>query len=84
MHASAGGRVFGNDERAVRLGFHDGIADVGHVGNVLPVDLTVAARALRAALDDVAGDGSGGEFVPIGGAPAEAVHHGREGEGSVS
>ncbi len=49
----------------------------------MPVDLAIAAGALGAALDDVAGDGSGGEFIPIGRAPAEAVHHGGEGEGGV-
>src|SRR5258708_34678435 len=83
MDAAAGAGVFGDDEGAIGLSFDDGIADVGHVGNVLPVDLAIAAGALGAALDDVAGDGSGGEFIPIGRAPAEAVHHGGEGEGGV-
>src|SRR6185369_5961234 len=36
-HTSAGARMFGDGERAVRLGFHNRIADVGQVGDSLPI-----------------------------------------------
>src|SRR5207237_10408171 len=54
------------------------VADVRQIGDRLPLELTVAARALRAALDDVARDCAGGEPVPIVRAPTELVHERRE------
>ena len=83
MHAAAGAGVLGDDEGAVGLGFDDRIADVRHVGNVLPIHLAVAAGTLRAAFDDVAGDGAGGELVLVVGLPAEAVDHGRQRERGI-
>ena len=65
LTAAAGVRVLRDDERAVGARLDDRIADVREVGNVPPVVEAVAARALRAALDDVAGDDSGGELVPV-------------------
>ena len=70
MIAAAGARMLGDDERAVGAGLDDRIADVGEVGNLPPVVQAVAAGALRAALDDVAGDDAGGEAVPVVGAPS--------------
>ena len=83
VNASTGARVFGDSERAVGFHFDDGVADGGHVGNRLPVYLAVASGALRAAFDDVAGDRSRREFVPVVGLPAEFVNHGSEREGGV-
>ena len=65
--------VFGmlhDDERPVSRRLDDRIADVGEIGDVLPVVQAVAAGALRAALDDVAGDDSGRETIPVVGAPS--------------
>jgi hypothetical protein len=83
VDAPAGAGMFGHGERSVRLGFHDGVADVGQVRDVLPVHLTVAAGALRAALDDVSGDDARGELVIVLRPPAEAVDHGREHQSGV-
>ena len=79
----AGVRVLGDDERAVGACFDDGIADVGEIGNRSPVVQTVAARALRAALDDVPGDDAGGELIPARRAPAELVAKRRHRERGV-
>ena len=72
IDAPAGAGVLGDGERSVGLGFHDGIADVGQIRNVLPIHLAIAAGALRAAFDDVPGDGAGGQLVVIVGLPAES------------
>ncbi len=82
-HAAAGACMLGDGEGAIGLGFDDGVADVRHVGNVLPIHLAVAAGTLRAAFDDVAGDRARREFVVIVGLPAEAVDHGRERERGI-
>ena len=65
------------------LRFDDRIADVREIGNVLPVVEAVAAGALRAALDDVAGDDARREPVPVVGAPAELVAQRRHRERGV-
>ena len=70
---AAGVGMLVDHERSVVVAFDDRIADVGEIGNRLPVVEAVAARALRAALDDVAGDDAGGEAVPVVGLPAELV-----------
>ncbi len=57
--------MLGDDEGAVARRLDDRIADVGEIGNVAPVVQAVAARALRAALDDVAGDDPRGEPIVI-------------------
>jgi hypothetical protein len=54
--APPGAGVLRDDERAVRRRLDDRVADVGEVRDVAPVVEAVAARALRAALDDVPGD----------------------------
>ena len=70
-------------EGAVGLGFNDRITDVVEVRDGVPIDLAVSAGGLRAALDAVSGDGSGGELVPIVGLPSEFMNHGREREAGV-
>src|SRR5471030_2288564 len=70
VDAASRGGVFGDAETAVGFGLDDGVADVRHVGDGLPIHLAVAAGALRAALDDVAGDGSSGQFIVVVGLPA--------------
>ena len=52
-------------------------------GNVFPIHLAVAAGALRAAFDDVSGDGAGGELVPVVRFPFELVDHRRERERGI-
>ena len=68
--------MLGDDERPIRLDLQDGIADVGQVGDALPIRLRIPSGALRAALDDVARHDAGREQVAIGFGPAEAVDHG--------
>src|SRR5205807_9859802 len=63
--------MLGDGQRTVRASFHDRIPDVRQVGNRSPVVEAVAPRTLRAALDDVAGDDSRGEPIPIVVGPAE-------------
>ena len=41
--AAAGARVFGETERAVGLGFNDGVADVFEMRDSFPIDLAVAS-----------------------------------------
>lgn len=67
--------MLGDHEGASGLDFGDGIADRGVIRNRFPIGLAVAAGGLRAALDYVAGDDSGGELVPFVGLPSEAVNH---------
>src|SRR4029079_9804143 len=47
-----------DDERPISRRLDDGIADVGEIGNVLPIVEAVAARALPTALDGVSRDES--------------------------
>src|SRR3954464_10425866 len=53
------------DKGAVRGAFDEWVAHVGEIRNRSPVMKTISARALRAALDDMTGDDSGGELVPV-------------------
>src|SRR4051812_8190651 len=65
--------MLGDRERAVSFRLDDRIADIGEVGNILPIVETIAARTLRAALDDVAGDDTGSHEVVILRRPSELV-----------
>src|SRR5271165_2547502 len=75
--------MFRDYERAIRFGFDDGIADVREIGHVLPACGAVSAGTLRAALDDVAGNDSRRETIPIVRFPIETLDHGREGESGI-
>ena len=77
-HPPAGSGMFGHDETAVGTRLDDGKADIRHIGYRLPVERAVPAGALRAALDDVSGDGSGGQAVPIVRQPAELMDQRRQ------
>src|SRR5690606_1110238 len=79
---AAGAGVLGGGGGAMGPGLDDGEADLGHVRDGLPVG-EVAAGGLRAALEDVAGDGAGGHPVPVVLGPAELVDHRGEGEAGV-
>ena len=70
--APAGTLVLRDRERAVGGRFDDRVADAREVGHLTPVGV-VAAGALRAAFDDVAGDGARCEAVPVLRAPTELV-----------
>src|SRR5262249_12597356 len=83
IHAAAGSRLLSNDERAIRLGFNDGIADAGEIGNGFPIRLTVSASTLRATFNHVTGNGAGGETVPLIDLPAELADHGAKSQGRV-
>src|SRR5205085_11662516 len=83
VDATARALVLRDDERAVGSRLDDGKADARQVWNVLPVVLAVAARDLRAALDNVAGNRARGEAVPVRLAPAELVNHRPEREARV-
>ena len=72
--AATGAFVFGDDELAVRRNLDDREADVRHVGNFLPFVLAIAARNLSTTFDNVAGDGSGGDAVPVVKRPTKLVH----------
>ncbi len=74
VHTPAGAVVLGYDELAARPGLDDRKADACHVRDRVPLELTVAARGLSAAFDDVAGDRSGRDEVPLVELPAELVH----------
>src|SRR5262249_12850394 len=79
IYAAAGPRMLGDHETAVWYRLNDGITDPGEVGNGLPVSLAIAARALRAALDDMARDSAYGEAVPVVGLPTKLVDHRAQG-----
>ena len=66
----------------VREHFEDRVANAGEVANPAPVG-EVAARALGAALDDVAGDDAGREAVPVIGRPVEGMDHRRQRDARV-
>ena len=82
--APAGVRMLGDDEGAVgrRLRRSDSRCSPDR-GSICQSYETVAARALRAALDDVAGDDARGELVPVVVAPAELEAKRRHGERRV-
>src|SRR5437016_14016679 len=67
--------MFSDYERAVRLGFDDGITDAHIVGHGFPIHLAIAARALRATLNGVSGDDPGRKPVPIICLPSKLAHH---------
>ena len=62
--APAGARMLVTTNEPSARAFDDRVADVREIGNVAPVVQAVAAGALRAALDDVAGDDARGERDP--------------------
>ena len=72
-----------HDEAAVFFGLDDRKPDPLVAFHERPVG-EVPACALRAALDDVAGDDSGGHAIPIVRRPAELEHHRRQRHGCVS
>lgn len=74
VNTPAGAVVFGDDELAARPGLNDRKADASHVGDRVPLELAVAARGLSPAFDDVAGDRSGRDQVPLIELPAKFVH----------
>ena len=67
-------RVLHDVEAPVGAGFDNGIADVGQVGDPVPVVETVPAAALRSAFDDMPGDRARGDLIPRVGCPAERMH----------
>ncbi|MNI47633.1 hypothetical protein D3C73_1021630 [compost metagenome] len=67
---------------AVSADFNDGETDVFVVGDVAPVG-KVAAGALRAAFDDMAGEGGLGELVVVVPRPAEFMHQRGADHGTV-
>ena len=79
---AAGAFGFADDELAVGADFNDGKADVFVVGHIAPVG-EVAAGALGAAFDDVAGQCRLGEFVVVVPRPAEFVHQRGTDHGAV-
>ena len=84
VDATARARMLGDHERSIGLGFNDGISDVRHIRDVGPIHLAVSSGALRAALDDMSGDGSGRQQIPVRLFPAEPVNHRRKRESSIS
>src|SRR5262245_56304843 len=75
--------MLSDDKRSVRRRLDDRKTDIGKIRNAAPLKLAVAARRLRATLDDVTGDRARGEPVPIVSGPAELVNHWREREAGV-
>ncbi|CRQ82760.1 hypothetical protein PAERUG_E16_London_17_VIM_2_04_14_02801 [Pseudomonas aeruginosa] len=72
--ATGAGRL-GHHEAPVGLDLDDGETDVLVVRHLLPVG-EIAACALRAAFDDVPGEGGLGQSVVVVPGPAELVHQG--------
>ena len=81
-HGAAGPGRLRDRAAAMAVDLGDGEADVGRAGEVEPVGGD-AAGDLRAALQEVAGDGGAGEAVPIVVAPAELVHAGPDHERGI-
>ena len=75
--------MFEQIEGPIGACFDDWIPDVGQVGNAFPILEAVAPTALRPALDDVAGDRTGGNAVPRVRCPSERVHQRSEREARV-
>src|SRR5262249_57751596 len=69
--APAGAGMLRHDEATVRLDLGDRIPDVE--GRDLSPVGEVPARRLRAALEDVSGDGAGGAAIPVVPGPAQLV-----------
>ena len=74
--------VLGDDRRAVAGDLGDGEPGSLEAGD-LGEEAVVAARGLRSALDDVAGDDRPGQGVPVGSAPPVPPGRGADGEGGV-
>src|SRR5579862_9422921 len=83
IDAAAGLVVLGDTEGSVRFGLDNRVSDVRHAGDALPVHLTISASALRAALDNMAGNRARSQLVVILRAPAEAVQHRGEGQSGI-
>src|SRR6476646_9737408 len=58
-YATAGAFMLGDNKSAVRRSLDDRKADIRHIGNVRPIVLTVTARGLCTAFNDVTGDRAG-------------------------
>ena len=75
--------VLGNHKLPGGVGFDDGEAHLGQVGNRPPLGHGVPAAGLGATLVDVSRHHAGSQPVHIIQAPAELVDHGGVGEGGV-
>ena len=65
--------MLGDGERSVGADFGNREADVGEIGDVAPVLEEVPAGTLRTAFENVPGDRTGGDPVPVVKCPAELV-----------
>ena len=81
---AARGGMLDEIERAIGSRFDDGITDVGHVRDALPVLEAVAAAALRAAFDDVSRDRPRCNTIPCVRRPPKGVHQRSQREPGVS
>ena len=84
VHATAGAGGLGDHEAAVRMHLDDGKTRLGQARHVLHARIReVAAGDLRAALQQVAGHGAGGQQVPGVGGPVEVGQDGAQRQGRV-
>src|SRR5579885_297726 len=75
--------MFGYAEAGVGAGLDNRVADIRHVRNRLPIYLGVAAGCLSATFNNVPGDRTGGQAVPVLLVPIELVNHGRQSQGGI-
>src|SRR4029078_7737298 len=73
--SASGARVFGDRECPVFACFNDWVTNVPEIGYRLPIALAVSAGALCPAFDDVTGDRTSGESIPVIRRPFELVYH---------
>ncbi len=78
-HSTTGACDLGDDQRAVFADFADGKAEPRQVGNVLEAGIgEIAAGDLAGAFQQMSGDGSLAQQIPVIHRPAEGMDHRRQ------
>src|SRR5205807_1044827 len=74
-YPAAGAFMFRNNKGAIGRCFDNWKTYSCEIGDAAPLVLAVSAGSLRAAFDNMAGDGAGSQPIPIVYGPAKLVNH---------
>src|SRR5258708_28306510 len=80
---AAGSFMFCDNKASIGPPFNDWEPNICKVRDCLPFKLTVSARTLRSAFNNVSGDGPSRHPVPVIPRPPELVNQGRQGQAGI-
>src|SRR5258708_30588623 len=80
---AAGSFMFCDNKASIGPPFNDWEPNICKVRDCRPVKLTVSARTLRSAFNNVSGDGPSRHPVPVIRSPPELVNQGRQGQAGI-